>query len=263
MNRLKDKVAVVTGAADGIGLAISQAFVNEGATVVMCDINADKCHKESKKMEVDGSAITRSYACDVGKTKDIQFVIDRALEEFGNIDILVNNAAVAISGDIRNMPEENWDTVMNVNLKSVFRGVKATLPQMIQQQSGSVITISSVQAFRSWDDWTAYAAAKGAILSMSNQLAGQFGHFNVRFNTISPGAILTPMNQRRIEEEGEGFLKSSIEQAAMLRMGEAEEVAMTAVFLASDEARFINGEDIKVDGGLTSLPRYLNNAKNR
>ena len=132
---------------------------------------------------------------------------------------------------------------------------------MIKQQSGSIITLSSVQASRSWDNWTAYAAAKGAILSMNNQLAGQFGHENVRFNTISPGAILTPLNQKRIAEEGQQFLKDSIGQSAMLRMGEAKEVAMTGVFLASDEAKFITGEDITVDGGLTSLPRYFDGIK--
>ena len=130
---------------------------------------------------------------------------------------------------------------------------------MIKQRSGCVITLSSLQAFRSWDNWTAYAAAKGAILSMSNQLAGQFGHENVRFNTISPGAILTPMNEKRIDDEGEQFLQGSIQQSAMLRMGESDEVAMTAVFLASNEAKFITGEDIRIDGGLSSLPRYLDN----
>lgn len=258
MNRLKDKVALITGAADGIGLAISQAFAKEGATVIMCDINVQKCNKEAQKLDINDSTV-RSYACDVGITKDLQFVIDKILEEFGRLDVLVNNAAVAISGDIREMPETEWDKLMNINLKSVFRGIKIGLPHMIKQGSGSVISISSLQAYRSWDNWTAYAAAKGAILSMSNQLAGQFGHKNVRFNTISPGAILTPMNQNRIDKEGEQFLEGSIQQSALLRMGESEEVAMTAVFLASDEAKFITGEDIRIDGGLSSLPRYLDN----
>jgi 3-oxoacyl-[acyl-carrier protein] reductase len=260
MDRLKGKVAIITGAADGIGLAISKAFINEGAMVVMCDINADKCDKEARKLS-ENNAIVKSFSCDVGVTKDVSAVVQKTLSEFGRIDVLVNNAAVAISGDIREMSEEDWDTVMNVNLKSVFRGIKMTLPHMIQQQSGSVITMSSTQAFRSWDDWTAYAAAKGAILSMTNQLAGQFGSKNVRFNTISPGAILTPMNRKRAVEEGEQFLEGSINQAAMLRMGNSEEVAMTAVFLASDEASFITGEDITIDGGLTSLPRYIDNSK--
>ena len=128
---------------------------------------------------------------------------------------------------------------------------------MIKQRSGSVINISSTQAFRSWHDLTAYAGAKGAILSMTNQLAGQFGEYNVRFNSISPGAILTPMNEKRAREEGPEFLIKSEAMHAMKRMGTPQEVAMAAVFLASDEAGFITGEDIKVDGGLCTLPRYI------
>ena len=146
---------------------------------------------------------------------------------------------------------------MTTNLKSIYRSIKQVIPHMQQQCSGSIINISSVQAFRSWNNWTAYAGAKGAILSMTNQLAGQFGAYNVRFNTISPGAILTPMTEKRVEAEGEEFLQSSINQAAIKRMGTPQEVAMTAVFLASDESSFITGEDIKVDGGLCSLPRYI------
>ena len=260
MDRLKDKVAVVTGAAKGIGLAICQSFAAEGASVVMSDIDLKTCEEEAHKLELNGGVV-RSFKCDVGITNDVELLIDRTIKEFGRIDVLVNNAAVAISGDIREMPETDWDTLMNINLKGIFRAIKQALPHMIKQQSGSIITLSSVQAYRSWDDWTAYAAAKGGILSMSTQLAGQFGHENVRFNTISPGAILTPMNQKRIDEEGEGYLQRSINQAALLRMGTPEEVAMTTVFLASDEAKFITGEDIKVDGGLTSLSRYMDDVK--
>ena len=128
---------------------------------------------------------------------------------------------------------------------------------MVKQRSGSVINISSTQAFRSWNNWTAYAGAKGAMLSMTNQLAGQFGEYNVRFNSISPGAILTPMNEERAKTEGADFFAKSEAMHAMKRMGSSMEVAMTAVFLASDEAGFITGEDIKVDGGLCTLPRYI------
>ena len=256
MNRLKGKVAIVTGAADGIGLATSHAFVNEGALVVMCDINKGKCDKEADRLNVNIGTV-RSYVCDVGITKDVKNVVDRTLAEFGKIDILVNNAGIALSGNIVEMPEEDWDRLMNINLKSVYRGIQIVLPHMLQKQSGSIINISSVQAFRSWDNWTAYAGAKGAMHSMTRQLAGQFGAENIRFNTISPGAILTPMNEKRVRKEGKAFLQKSIDQAAMKRLGKPEEVAMTAVFLASDEAAFITGEDIKVDGGLTVLPRYL------
>ncbi|TQO38455.1 NAD(P)-dependent dehydrogenase (short-subunit alcohol dehydrogenase family) [Arenibacter algicola] len=256
MNRLKDKVAIVTGAADGIGLSIAEAFAREGATVVMSDINEEKCKQEANTLLKYNSNVLTLF-CDIGDTKSISSMVDLCIKKFGRIDILVNNAAVAIPGTITNMPEKDWDKIMNINLKGAFRCIKACLPHMISAKQGSVINISSTQAHRSWDNWTAYAAAKGGLLSMTNQLAGQFGRENVRFNSISPGAILTPMNQKRVEKEGEQFLKGSINQAAMLRLGKSKEVAMTAVFLASDEAGFITGEDIIIDGGLCTLPRYF------
>ncbi|WP_147678090.1 SDR family NAD(P)-dependent oxidoreductase [Algibacter pacificus] len=256
MNRLKDKVAIVTGAADGIGLAISKALAKEGAMVVMTDINEEKCTQEANLLLENNNNIS-TLLCDIGDTNSVNTMVNTCIEKFGKIDILVNNAAVAIPGTITNMPEEDWDKLMNINLKGAFRCIKACLPHMLSVKQGSVINISSTQAHRSWDDWTAYAAAKGGLLSMTNQLAGQFGSNNIRFNSISPGAILTPMNQKRVEEEGEQFLKGSINQAPMLRLGKSEEVAMTAVFLASDEAGFITGEDITVDGGLCTVPRYF------
>jgi len=253
--RLKNKVAVITGAANGIGLAISEAFVEEGAIIVAGDIDEKKCRAEAERLGTGGT-IMLAIKCDVGLTDDVDFLINSAINEFGRIDILVNNAAVAIKANIMEMPETDWDRLMNINLKSVYRTIKAALPYMLKQQSGSVINISSTQAYLSFHDFTAYAGAKGAILSMTNQLAGQFGEYKVRFNSISPGAILTPMNEQRALDEGPEFLIKSGAMHAMKRMGTPREVAMAAVFLASDEAGFITGEDIKVDGGLCTLPRY-------
>jgi len=254
--RLKNKVAIVTGAAGGIGLSIAEAFTQEGAIVVGGDIDEKKCHSEFNRMKSNGATVS-AFRCDVGNTEDVIRLVKEAMNEYGRIDILVNNAAVAIGGNIMEMPEEDWDLLMNINLKSVYRTIKAALPYLMKQKSGSVINISSTQAFRSWNDWTAYAGAKGAILSMTNQLAGQFGEFNIRFNSISPGSILTPMNEKRAKEEGPDFFSKSEQMHAMKRMGTPMEVAMTAVFLASDESTFITGEDIKVDGGLCTLPRYF------
>jgi NAD(P)-dependent dehydrogenase (short-subunit alcohol dehydrogenase family) len=254
--RLKNKVAIVTGAANGIGLAITEAFVKEGAILIGGDIDEKKCKAEAERLGKDG-AIILAIKCDVGSTEDVDRLINSAINEFGRIDVLVNNAAVAIGGNIMEMPEADWDTLMNTNLKSIYRSIKTALPYMVKQGSGSVINIASTQAFRSWNNWTAYAGAKGAILSMTNQLAGQFGEYNVRFNSISPGAILTPMNEKRAREEGPEFITKSEAMHAMKRMGTPQEVAMAAVFLASDEAGFITGEDIKVDGGLCTLPRYI------
>ncbi|TRX50033.1 SDR family oxidoreductase [Fulvivirga sp. M361] len=258
MRRLKDKIAVVTGAAEGIGLAISQMFALEGCKVAMCDINLSKCETESSLINKKGGE-TIPFECSVDNSSQMENVVKAVMNSFKQIDVLVNNAAIAVQGNIVEMPEEDWDTLMNVNLKGVFIGIKTVLPHMLKKRSGSIISLSSLQASRSWNDWTAYAAAKGGINAMTVQLAGQFGNQNVRFNTISPGAINTPMNERRQKEEGESFLKASIDQAAMLRLGTTEEVAQTAVFLASDESRFITGEDIKVDGGLSALPRYIEN----
>ena len=254
--RLKNKVAVITGAANGIGLAISEACVKEGAIIIAGDIDEKKCKAEAERLGKDG-AIILAIKCDVSKTEDVNFLINSAINEFGRIDVLVNNAGIAIGGNIMDMPESDWDLLMNTNLKSIYRTIKVALPHMIKQGSGSVINIASTQAFRSFHNWTAYAGTKGAMLSMTNQLAGQFGENNVRFNSISPGAILTPMNEKRAREEGPEFLIKSEAMHAMKRMGTPQEVAMAAVFLASDEAGFITGEDIKVDGGLCTLPRYF------
>lgn len=254
--RLKNKVAVITGAANGIGLAISEAFAKEGAIIIAGDIDEKKCQAEAERLSAGGATV-RAIKCDVGVTENVDRLINSAIDEFGKIDVLINNAAIAIRGNIMEMPEADWDMLMNTNLKSVYRTIKLVLPHMIKQRSGSVVNISSTQAFRSWHDWTAYAGAKGAILSITNQLAGQFGEYNVRFNSISPGAILTPMNENRAKEEPPDYFARTAEMHAVKRMGIPNEVAMTAVFLASDEASFITGEDIKVDGGLCTLPRYF------
>lgn len=256
MGRLEKKVAIVTGAANGIGLAICKAFAKEGATVIMADIDVKKCFLEADKLRKNGFR-AEVYKCDVGDEDNVVSLVENTVVAFQKIDVLVNNAAIAKSYDITKMGEDEFDHLININLKSVFRGIKMTLPFMLRQNAGSIISISSVQAHRSWDDWTVYAGIKGAIMAMTNQLAGQYGEHNVRFNTISPGAIMTPLNQERIKHEGKEFLRKSETQAAMKRMGIPYEVAMTAVFLASDEASFVTGEDLKVDGGLCTLPRYL------
>ena len=244
--RLNNKIAIVTGSADGIGLATSKALAVEGASVIMLDINGKKNDIESERINNEGG-VTEAITCSVGNVSDMTAAVHEVIENYGRI-----------GKSILKMTEEEWDVLMDINLKGVFNGIKLVLPHMIEQGSGSIINMSSVQGLRSWDDWTAYAAAKGGVNALTVQLAGQYGANGIRVNAIAPGAIMTPLNENRIAIEGEEFLEASIQQSALRRMGESEEVAKTVVFLASEESAFIPGEIIRVDGGLGVLPRYFN-----
>ncbi|RCH54669.1 short-chain dehydrogenase [Mucilaginibacter hurinus] len=248
--KLKDKISLITGAADGIGLACAKLFCAEGSFVIMADIDYEKCAKEAKGLNA------LAVHCDVRSTEDVKQLIEQVITKYKKIDVLINNVAVAIGGNITEMNEDDWNMVLNTNLTSAYRFIKHVLPHMLAQKTGSIINMSSTQAHRSWYNWTAYAAAKGALLSMTTQLAGQFGAQNIRVNSISPGTIATPMLQKRIEEEGAELLDKSVMMHAMERLGKPEEVAAVALLLAGDDAAFVNGIDIKIDGGLSTLPRY-------
>jgi len=171
------------------------------------------------------------------------------------LDVLVNNAAVAIPGDITDQCEEDWNQLLNINLLGVLRGIKYALPSMLARKSGSIINMASVQGDRSWNHWTTYAAAKGAMKAITRQLAGQYGPHGVRFNCISPGAMETPTHEARRAREGEAFHEECCRMHALGRMGAASEVNGAAVFLASDEAAFVTGIDLLVDGGMSVLTR--------
>lgn len=254
MNRLQNKVTLVTGASDGIGFEISRAFAEESAVVVMVADGADKLQTKAKLLQDRGLNVM-PFPGDVGSGADVQHAVQMALDGFGRLDVLVNNAAVAVPGDITDQSEEDWDHLLNINLLGVFRGIKHALPSMLAQRSGSIINMASVQGDRSWDHWTTYAAAKGAMKAMTRQLAGQYGPQGVRFNCISPGAMLTPMNEARRAREGEAFYEECCRMHALGRMGRASEVNGAAVFLASDESAFVTGLDLLVDGGMSVLTR--------
>jgi NAD(P)-dependent dehydrogenase (short-subunit alcohol dehydrogenase family) len=254
MNRLAGKVALVTGASDGLGLEVARAFVGEGAAVAFAARSADKLRAIADEIVARGGRAI-PVACDVGVTAQVEAAVAATVAAFGRIDVLVNNAAVAIPGDITEQSDEDWNRLLNINLLSVFRGIKFALPHMLAQGSGSVINMASLQGDRAWDHWTTYAAAKGAMKAMTRQLAGQYGPCGVRFNCISPGAMDTPMNQERRKREGDAFYEANKRLHALGRMGRADEVNGAAIFLASDESSFVTGADLLVDGGLSVLPR--------
>lgn len=254
MGRLENKVALVTGASDGIGLEVSRSFLREGARVVMLARGEDKLRKAAQQMDTVAERVL-AIPADVGNGERMKAAFAKAKDQFGRLDVLVNNAAVAVPGDIIEDWETEWNHLLNINLLGVFRGIHLALPGMLAQGSGSIINITSVQGERSWDHWTTYAAAKGAIKAMTRQLAGQYGKEGVRFNCVSPGAIDTPMNQKRAENEGPELYEMYKRMHALGRMGKAGEVNGACVFLASDESSFVTGIDLPVDGGLLVLPR--------
>ncbi len=257
MGRLEKKIAVITGAADGIGFAIAHGFALEGAHVFLSDIADDKGRAAVETIRAAGGSAEFVH-CDVAVESDIRNLMESAVQGRGRIDILVNNAAIAIGGmPVHEMTDEQWHRLITVNLTSVFRGIKYALPHMLAQKNGSVISLASAQGHIGLDGWTAYAGAKGAIMSMTRQLAVEFGPHNVRFNSISPGTINTPMNVQVVKELGDQVARAWVKMHPIGRIGLPQEIAEAAIYLASDAAGFTTGIDLRVDGGLTAAPRFV------
>jgi NAD(P)-dependent dehydrogenase (short-subunit alcohol dehydrogenase family) len=257
MGRLEGKVAVVTGAADGIGHAIAEGFAREGAHVFLSDINDKRGRAFAKALRDAGHAADYVH-CDVAEEKDIANLIKTAVKKGGRLDVLVNNAAIAIGGmPVYEMTDEQWHRLIAVNLTSVFRGCKYALPHLITQKRGSIINMASAQGHVGLDGWTAYAGAKGAVMAMTRQMAVEFGPHNVRVNSISPGTINTPMNEKVVADLGGQVARAWVKMHPIGRIGEPAEVAEAAIYLASDAAGFTTGIDLRVDGGLTAAPRYV------
>ena len=256
MKVLNGKVAVVTGAASGIGKAISKSFVEAGAIVLMSDINVDggelACN-ELKKINSDISFMKT----DVSKEEEVKNLILGAEKNYGKLNIMVNNAARPIGGyPLTNMTDEDWQLCISTNLSSVFYGCKYSIPIFKKNGGGSIINTASAQAHTPLPGWAAYAAAKGGIISMTRQLATEFGPYNIRTNSISPGTINTEMVKQVAEADVSGqILKEFNNMHPLDRIGEPEEIGAAAVFLASDGGGFANGADFRIDGGLTITPR--------
>lgn len=244
--RLEGKVAIITGAGSGIGRATSIKFAQEGAKVVAVDVNVDGINETVKEIEQIGG-VARGYKMDVTNRSEIEEVVEKTVKEFGKLDVLVNNAGITKDSTLKKMTEEQWDAVININLKGVFNCGQIAALQMIEQKSGVILNAASVVALYGNFGQTNYAAAKFGVVGMTKTWAKELGRKGIRVNAVAPGFIRTPMTAGMPEN----VLKGMEESTPLGRLGEAEEIANAYAFLASEEASYITGTVLSVDGGKT------------
>ena len=243
------KVAIVTGAAQGIGQAIAERFVREGARVVLVDINGARLGVLMQNMAAGEQAFART--CDVASESEVDATMAQTVEQFGGVDILINNAAFAIYRNLPDYSVEEWDRVLAVDLKSIFLFSRRCLPLMNQRGGGTIVNISSVHARITAEGNTPYVAAKGAVVSLTRAMALEAAPMNVRVNCVLPGPILTPM---LMENWGDTPPDQHplVPRVPLRRLGQPDEIAKVVQFLASDASSYMTGSDVLVDGGMAA-----------
>ena len=244
--QLENKVAVVTGGSRGIGKAIAAAFAREGATAVICGRKQDTL--DAVALELGNRVV--AHACHVGKPEDLSRLVDRVTRDFGQIDILVNNAATNVAqGRCLEIDDAQFDKMIEVNLKSAFRLVRLIAPGMCQRGTGSIINISSISGQRVQAEGLMYSTTKAALIMMTKCYALELGPKGVRVNAIAPGLIQTVLSEYYWKDEAR--LAERLERQPIKHLGQPAEIAEIAVMLASDKASYLTGQVITVDGGAT------------
>lgn len=243
---LQGKVAMVTGAAQGIGKAIAELYAEKGADLVLVDLSEKVSETEATVTGQGCKAV--SVVADLTSTEQINGAVEQAISTFGRIDILANNAGVVFLDDAENLNEAEWDKTMAVNLKAVFMVAQAVGKKMIEAGGGKIVNMASQAGLVALDNHVAYCASKAGVISVTKTLAFEWGQFNINVNSISPTVILTELGKKAWAGEVGEQMKKLIPAG---RFGYPEEVAAVALFLASDAANLITGENIVIDGGYT------------
>jgi 3-oxoacyl-[acyl-carrier protein] reductase len=246
MKLLEGKVAIITGATRGIGKGVAEVFAKNGADIAFTYVSSDEKAKAVEENLKSFGVKVKAYKFNVADYAATEEFIADVVTEFGKIDAIVNNAGITRDGLLMRMSEENWDDVMNINLKSVFNVTKCALKTLLKQRFGSIINMSSVVGIEGNGGQSNYAASKAGVIGFSKSIAQEIGSRNIRCNAIAPGFIETEMTDNLDPE----VIKGWIQDIPMKRSGTAEDVANTALFLASDLSSYVNGQVINVCGGI-------------
>jgi 3-oxoacyl-[acyl-carrier protein] reductase len=252
--RLKNKVSLITGAGSGIGQAVALRFASEGAMVVIADRNLEAAEKTQYLIEQNGG-VGHAIAVDVTQEQQVAAAIASTVEKFGRLDILHNNAGVSVLKSITETTESDWDFLFNVNLKGIFFGCKHAIPYMVQQGGGVIINTASELAIVGQPLYTAYCATKGGVLAFTRALSVEWAAKGIRINAVCPGPIQTPMLQAEFNLATNPTAEevATIQSIPVGRLGTPDDIARVALFLASDDAVFVQGTAIVADGGRTTL----------
>lgn len=244
---LELKHALVTGAAQGIGKAISLTFAKEGADVAVCDVNEEAGRQTVQEIRALGRK-SEFYKCDVSNPQEVKEVVDKVLDNFSTVDILVNNAGITRDTLLIRMEEKDWDLVLNVNLKGTFNFTKAVARPMMKNRSGRIVNIASVIGLIGNAGQANYAASKAGVIALTKSVAKELASRGITVNAVAPGFIQTAMTDKLPEEIKQAMLK----QIPMGEFGLAQDVANVVLFLASDLSRYVNGQVVQVCGGLVT-----------